>query len=110
MQSNSKSPASPYFAVIFASKRTNVEQNYSETAERMDELAREQPGFLGIESARNESGEGITVSYWDCLENIQRWKQNLEHLSAQLLGKDIWYEEYSVRICEVQREYSFERK
>lgn len=74
-------------------------------AERMVELAKEQPGFLGIESARQEIG--ITVSYWESLEAIKQWKQNSDHLVAQQLGRTKWYESYKVRICLVERSYEF---
>jgi heme-degrading monooxygenase HmoA len=96
----------PYYAVIFTSKRTSVDDNYSEMATKMVELAQLQEGFLGIESARNEIG--ITVSYWKTLEDIKNWKQNLDHLDAQKLGVSKWYESYTVRIALVEKEYSFE--
>lgn len=97
----------PYYAVIFTSKRTEIDENYSETATKMVELAQLQDGFLGIESARNEIG--ITVSYWKSLEAIKNWKQNLDHLDAQQLGVSKWYEKYTVRIALVEKEYSFEK-
>jgi heme-degrading monooxygenase HmoA len=96
----------PYYAVIFTSKRTEIDENYSEMATKLVELAQLQEGFLGIESARNEIG--ITVSYWKTLENIKNWKQNLDHLDAQKLGVSKWYENYTVRIALVEKEYSFE--
>lgn len=96
----------PYYAVIFTSKRTSVDENYSEMADKMMELAQLQEGFLGIESARNDIG--ITVSYWKTLEDIKNWKQNLDHLDAQKLGVSKWYENYTVRIALVEKEYSFE--
>lgn len=97
----------PYYAVIFTSTRTELEENYSEMAIKMETLAKQQPGFLGVESARNEIG--ITVSYWESLEAIANWKQNLDHLDAQFLGKQKWYENYIVRIAKVEKEYSFEK-
>ena len=96
----------PYYAVIFTSKRTEIDENYSEMAMKMVELAQLQEGFLGVESARNEIG--ITVSYWKTLEDIKNWKQNLNHLDAQKLGVSKWYENYTVRIALVEKEYSFE--
>ena len=60
-----------------------------------------------MESARNEIG--ITVSYWESLEAIANWKQNLDHLDAQFLGRQKWYENYTVRIAKVEKEYGFER-
>ena len=97
----------PYYAVIFTSKRTEVDENYSDIATKLVELAQIQDGFLGIESARNEIG--ITVSYWKTLEDIKNWKQNLDHLDAQKLGVSKWYEKYTVRIALVEKEYSFEK-
>ncbi|SHJ50936.1 antibiotic biosynthesis monooxygenase family protein [Flavobacterium haoranii] len=94
-----------YYAVIFTSRRTEVEEGYAETAIRMMELAKQQPGFIGVESARNEMG--ITVSYWESLEAIKTWKANTEHLFAQEKGKSTWYKNYKVRIAKVEREYEF---
>lgn len=95
----------PYYAVIFTSVRTDIDEGYAEMATKMEELARQQPGFLGVESARNETG--ITVSYWKDLEAIKNWKQNLDHLDAQRQGRSKWYESYKVRIALVEREYGF---
>lgn len=97
----------PYYAVIFTSTRTDLDENYAEMAINMETLAKQQPGFLGVESARNEIG--ITVSYWESLEAIANWKQNLDHLDAQFLGRQKWYENYMVRIAKVEKEYSFEK-
>jgi heme-degrading monooxygenase HmoA len=97
----------PYYAVIFTSTRTDLDENYVEMALKMETLAKQQPGFLGVESARNEIG--ITVSYWESLEAIASWKQNLDHLDAQFLGRQKWYENYVVRIAKVEKEYGFER-
>ena len=98
-------PLPPYYAVIFTSLRTDVEEGYGDTAERMVELASEQPGFLGVESAR--SGLGITVSYWESLEAIRNWKRNAEHQIAQQQGREKWYSAYKTRICKVERDYGF---
>jgi heme-degrading monooxygenase HmoA len=96
----------PYYAVIFTSIKTDETEGYDEMAMKMVELAQQQEGFLGVESARNEIG--ITVSYWKNLEAIKIWKQNLEHLEAQEKGIKNWYKKYTVRIALVEREYSLE--
>lgn len=93
----------PYYAVIFTSTRTDGDNGYSEMARQMEDLAREQPGFLGVESARE--GMGITVSYWRDLQAIALWKSNADHLMAQRKGIKDWYSWYKVRICLVEREY-----
>ena len=100
-----KTPEPPYFAVIFTSQRTEGEKGYNKMADRMEELARDQPGYLGIESARNAEGFGITVSYWASEEAIVAWKANNEHRGAQNLGKSSWYDGYTVRIAKVGRSY-----
>lgn len=96
----------PYYAVIFTATLTNDIEGYSETAQRMEELAKQQPGYLGIESARNQIG--ITVSYWESLDAIVQWKNNVEHTEARNLGRKQWYKKYQLRICKVEREYGFE--
>jgi heme-degrading monooxygenase HmoA len=95
----------PYYAVIFTSVQTENIEGYAEMADLMETLAKQQPGFLGIESARNDIG--ITVSYWQSLESIKNWKANLDHLTAQKKGREQWYSYYKVRICKVEREYEF---
>jgi heme-degrading monooxygenase HmoA len=97
----------PYYAVIFTSTKVEDENNYADIANRMVELAAIQEGFIGVESARNQIG--ITVSYWESLEAIKNWKNYAEHLIAQELGKDIFYQSYTTRICKVEREYSFQK-
>jgi heme-degrading monooxygenase HmoA len=94
-----------YYAVIFTSTRTEVEAGYAEMAIKMVELAKAQPGYIGMESARSEIG--ITVSYWESLEAIKNWKANMEHLEAQEKGRTTWYKNYKVRIAKVEREYEF---
>lgn len=96
-------PEPPYYAVIFTSHRTDDSEGYAEMADRMMELAAQQPGFLGVETAREDLG--ITVSYWKTLESIQAWKRNAEHLEAQRLGHQRWYAHFRVRIAKVEREY-----
>ena len=100
-----KTPVPPYYAVIFTSIRTGHDQGYGEMSEAMADSAARQPGFLGVESAREEVG--ITVSYWDSLEAIAAWKQDAAHLVAQKLGRDNWYAAYKTRICRVERDYEF---
>lgn len=102
-----KTIKAPYYAVIFSSIRTEGDNGYSEMAETMLKLAHSQPGFLGIESARDELG--ITVSYWESIEAIKKWQKHPAHQIAIQRGKEDWYKEYSVRICKVESDYFFEK-
>ena len=102
-----KTPAPPYYAVIFSSTRTNGDKGYDEMGIKMLKLASEQDGFLGVESAREKLG--ITVSYWRDLASIKKWKENSEHKTAQEKGKANWYKSFKIRIAKVERDYSFEQ-
>ena len=102
-----KTPTPPYYAVIFTSVKMENKEGYDEMAKRMVELAQQQPGFLGVESARNEVG--ITVSYWIDLVSIKNWKEHAEHTIAREKGRADWYKAFKTRIAKVERDYGFER-
>ncbi|MEV0065832.1 MULTISPECIES: antibiotic biosynthesis monooxygenase [unclassified Amycolatopsis] len=102
-------PEPPYYAVIFTSRRTEGDHGYAERTARMSALAAEQDGYLGEESARDESGLGITVSYWRDEEAIAGWRKNLEHTESRRRGRAEWYEEFEVRVARVERSYGFTR-
>ena len=101
-----RTPDPPYWAAIFTSIRTEGEGGYGAMSEAMADLAARQPGYLGMESARE--GVGITVSYWRDLDSIAAWKADLKHLAAQKQGREAWYKAYTVRIARVERDYGFE--
>lgn len=105
---NLKKRAEGCYAVIFSSQRTPGDNGYGDMADKMDKLAAEQPGYIGAESVRDASGAGITISYWESLEAISNWKKNAAHQVAQERGRQEWYRNYTVRVCRVEREYSFE--
>ena len=98
-----RTPEPPYTAVIFTSVRTDGDHGYRAMSAAMDELAAAQPGYLGIESARE--GVGITVSYWRDDVAARAWKHVAEHLVAQRRGREIWYRDYRVRVATVHRDY-----
>ena len=100
-----RTPAPPYYAVIFTSQRTGADRGYGGMAERMVELASKQPGFLGVESVRGADGFGITVSYWASEQAIVAWKGVAEHKAAQEAGQRVWYADYQIRVAKVEREY-----
>lgn len=102
-----QTPEPPYYAVIFTSVRTDGDNGYAEMADRMVEMARQQDGFLGVESARNELG--ITASYWRDPEAIKKWKEQAEHKIAQTKGRQAWYNSFHVRVSKVEYDYSFKK-
>ncbi len=98
-------PIPPYYAVIFTNQRTDFEAGYAEMADKMVEMAKQQPGYIGVESTRDESGLGITVSYWNDEASLLAWKAVAEHAFAQKMGREKWYDYYITRIAKVERHY-----
>lgn len=106
----SVTPEPPYVAVIFASVRNNptADDGYATTAQQMEKLARQQPGFLGLRSVRDpHTSFGITVSYWIDEVAAQDWKNVQEHLVAQYKGRSRWYSFYQIEVATVTKSYGF---
>ena len=98
----------PYFAAIFTNQRSDEGHDlYPMMADKMVELAAKQPGFLGVESVRDEEGLGITVSYWTTREAIAAWGRHSEHVIAKRLGRQEFYSWFQLRIAEVTETRSF---
>lgn len=99
-------PEPPYYAVIFASQHGGREiEFYDELMEEIVTLAVQQPGYLGLESARNEDGFGITIVYYDSLEAIDNWRRNPDHQRAKAAGRNTFYDAYKLRIAKVEDAY-----
>ncbi|CAM3167121.1 antibiotic biosynthesis monooxygenase [Saccharomonospora xinjiangensis] len=108
MQSaNRELPEPPYYIAVFTSRLSPNTDGYSDTAERMNRLASEQPGFLGMDSVRD--GLGITVSYWRDEESMAAWRRHAEHTIARETGRERWYDSFEVHVAEVKRRYGFRR-
>ena len=92
------------YAVIFKAKEKSLDSQYSQMAQKMRELAFNKyncKDFIAV----SENGLEIAISYWGKLEDIKRWKADREHLVAQDLGQNKWYEAYKIEIVEILREY-----
>ncbi|TWI03008.1 heme-degrading monooxygenase HmoA [Luteimonas cucumeris] len=101
-------PPPPYYAVIFSSQRREQDNGYGAASDRMVELARQQPGFLGVESTRGADGFGITVAYWESEEAIKAWRLHAEHTAARERGRAEWYQHFELRIAKVERAYGWD--
>jgi heme-degrading monooxygenase HmoA len=108
MSKFAKTPKPPYYAVIFTTVKSEDQEGYAEMNARMFALAQEQQGYIGIESAKGEIG--LSVTYWETLEDIARWKAHAEHRLAQAKGYETWYKAFATRVCLVERDHVFERK
>ena len=110
MDEITNTPDPPYYAAIFTSVRTEEDEvGYRQMANKMEELATSQPGYLGFESVRNKERKGISVSYWKDAESIRRWKEHVDHLGAKIIGKERWYQSYMLRIAKVEHVYGYKK-
>ena len=103
-------PKPPYYAVVFSSQRNAQDPaGYESSAQRMVELAQQQPGYLGVESTRGNDGFGITVSYWESEEAIAAWRRHFEHAATRERGRSDWYGQYELRVAKVERAYGWSK-
>ena len=104
-------PQPPYYVVIFSSQRNDHDESgYDSAAQRMVELARGQPGFLGVESTHGTDGFGITASYWENEASILAWRRHAEHVATRDRGRSDWYEHFELRVAKVERAYGWDRQ
>ncbi len=99
-----RTPEPPYFVAFFTSIRTPGDDGYGAMAERMADLARQRPRFLGLESVRAADGQGITLSSWESQKALSAWKRHGERLEAQRLGRERWYGAYALWVAQVERQ------
>jgi heme-degrading monooxygenase HmoA len=90
--------------VIFRAKIRNLDPQYTQTAARMRELALTEFGCVEFHAV-TEGDQEVALSYWPDEESIRAWKMHPEHLQAQKMGVEFWYESYSLQIAEITREY-----
>jgi heme-degrading monooxygenase HmoA len=99
----------PYYVVIFTSRKSADLHGYAEMAERMQTLCSAQPGFLKIVHSTSDEGASITSCYWQDLASISAWKANADHQVAQDQGIARWYDEYQIEIARIERAYFWKR-
>ena len=93
----------------FPNERMPNDAGYGAMAMKMDALAAQQPGYLGIDAVRGADGVGITVSRWSSLAAMVAWRRLGDHADAQQQGRAQWYRRYRSDVARVDRTASFER-
>ena len=93
------------WVVIFRATVREFDEEYAKTAARMRELALGEFGCIEFHSV-TEGREEVALSYWTSEAHIKAWRSHPEHLAAQRLGRERWYERYSVEVAEIARRYA----
>ncbi|MFF3513957.1 antibiotic biosynthesis monooxygenase family protein [Streptomyces sp. NPDC002573] len=99
----------PYYVVVFTAVPAEDREGYGKTAEQLEELVKEVPGYLGMDQATAPGGLSITVGYFRDLAAIEEWRSYPEHRAAQKRGRAQWYESYALHIAKVERSHAFDR-
>jgi heme-degrading monooxygenase HmoA len=84
-------------------------EEYQHWLDRMAGLAREMPGYVSSRSFVAEDGERLNLIEWNSGEALRAWATHPEHLAAQKLGRQKFYAEYHLQVCELVRESKFTR-
>ena len=87
------------YIVIFKATVATLDDQYARMAKALKQLAFSEYGCLDF-VAVTEGNQEIAISYWQSLQDIRQWKNDPLHRAAQALGKDKWYSEFNVEICE----------
>ncbi len=96
--------------VLFRSRLTaDVGEDYGAMAQELLERAQTLAGFIDFKSFSSPDGEHISIIHWESAELLRAWTDDLRHAVAQRLGRDKWYEAFSVEVAEIKRSYSFDR-
>ncbi len=96
---------------IFRSRlRPGVQGDYVPLAERMSSLARTMPGYVSHKGFSADDGERVTVVEFESEAAMRAWRMHPEHRTAQQKGRESFYEEYTVQVCELVRQARFKRE
>jgi heme-degrading monooxygenase HmoA len=87
-----------------------LKDEYIALVERMTELAASMPGYISHKGYTAEDGERCTIVEFESEEAQRGWRMHPEHREAQKKAREIYYETYSLQICELKRESKFDRK
>ena len=100
------------FLVVFRNrKRADIDAAaYGAEADKMERMARRQPGFVSFKSYVADDGEVIALSEWDDEDAALAWRRVAEHSAAQSRGRAEFYEDYTLFACKHPRIHRFSRK
>jgi heme-degrading monooxygenase HmoA len=87
-----------------------LQEEYVALVDRMVELASAMPGYISHKGFFAEDGERCTIVEFESEEAQRAWRMHPEHRGAQRKAKEIFYQDYSVQVCQVMRTASFQRQ
>ena len=75
--------------------------------QQMGALVSTMPGFLAVKDFSAQDGEVLAIAEFDSLEAVDAWKAHPEHVVAQRRGREEFFADYQIQVCDVIRTVSF---
>lgn len=98
------------YVIVFRSRlRAGVEEEYGRLANQIYEIAVKMPGYISIKDFVAEDGERVAVAEFDTAEHLIAWRDQPDHRAAQAVGREKYYDAYSITIAHVERSSAFDR-
>jgi heme-degrading monooxygenase HmoA len=82
---------------------TQDDPDYAKMEDRMQEIIRGMvgKGIVSVDQFRTTAGEAIAVVKYESSEARTRWRNHPEHVLAQRLGRERWFDSYRLVVAEV---------
>ena len=94
--------------VVFRSRlRPEHAGEYGAVAAEIAALANAQPGIIAFKTFVATDGERVTIAEFVDEAAVIAWREHARHKEAQVEGRDRFYAEYRLQVCEVRRDYGF---
>ncbi len=97
-------------AIFRARVRQENAQEYYTLADEMGEIARKMPGFISWKGYFADDGERVSVHEWESADALEAWRTHPEHLRVQALGREKFYDEYTLYVMDEPRTSKFVRR
>ena len=96
---------------VFRSRlRPEAADEYATWSARMGGLAEAMPGYISRKTFVAEDGERVTIVEFETEEHLRAWSVHPEHVKAKEKGRTTFYSEYDIKVCAVERMWSFPKR
>ncbi len=90
---------------VFRSRlNAQFQGEYQKSAARMSELVRSLAGYVSHKGFTADDGERVTIVEFDSEEGLKAWAAHPEHVEAKKQGRQMFFSEYRVQVCNVVRD------
>lgn len=94
--------------VVFRTRlKPGVEADLELLGARMYGIASGMSGFVSYREYQAADGESVAIVEFENLETLAAWREHPEHRKAQAAGRERFFAEYRVTVCDAVRDYSF---